>query len=108
MAIRPVDLQLAYLAAPQNAATLSSSQNAPAAAQQAAAAAFAAEFTAREEQIEQPAKVQGAKVQARQDHEHAGDRQRRQRRGTPYQDESELPLQLEKGGDGEHLIDVTA
>ena len=55
MAIRPVDLQVAYLAAPQNAAVVASLAAAPQAAQQAAAMAFAQQATEREESIAQSA-----------------------------------------------------
>lgn len=108
MAIRPVDLQLAYMAAPQNAAVLSSSQEAPQAAQQAAAAAFAAEAVRREEQIGEPAKAQGAKVRAREEREPAGEHppQQQGRRGGSGRKETPEPLQF--AGEGEHFIDVTA
>jgi hypothetical protein len=108
MAIRPVDLQLAYMAAPQNAAVISSAQQGPQAAQQAAASAFAAEVTRREEQIDEPDKAHGSKVRAREEREHGGDPgQQKRRRQTPYDEESTSgPLGLV--GDGEHFIDVTA
>jgi hypothetical protein len=48
MAIRPVDLRLAYLTAPQNAAQTSAALNAPQAAQQAAQAGFAPQVRERE------------------------------------------------------------
>ena len=67
MAIRPVDLQLAYLAAPQNAAQVNNAQNAPQSAQQAAQAAFAAQLQKREETIEQTQPVHGSVIQANPD-----------------------------------------
>lgn len=109
MAIRPVDLQLAYMAAPQNAAVVSSSQEAPQAAQQAAQAAFAAQVSQREEQVDQPVKVEGAKVRARGEREPDGRRSSSdgQRRNAP-QEEPETPGPLGLAGDGEHFIDFTA
>ncbi len=100
MAIRPVDLRLAYMAAPQNAAILNSAQEAPQAAEQAAFAAFAAEATRREEHIDQPEKVHGAKVRAREERQHSGDRGRQHQRGDAREDEALVA--------GEHIIDVTA
>lgn len=106
MAIRPVDLQLSYMAAPQNAAVLNSAEEAPQAAQQAAAAAFAAEAVRREEQIAEPAKSGGAKVRAREDRD-PGEQHPdpHQRRRAPQEDR---PQPLGFAGDGEHFIDVTA
>lgn len=107
MAIRPVDLQLAYMAAPQNAAVLSNAQDSPQAAQQAAQASFAAEVTKREEQIDSPQKSAGAKVRAREERDSPDGRDRKQRREAPPQDEPPAaPLGLH--GEGEHFIDVTA
>ena len=71
MAIQPVDLQLAYLAAPQSAAVASTTQQAPASAQAAAQSAFAAQVQQREETVAEPAKTEGAKV--RPDAERRGD-----------------------------------
>ncbi|HEY9179468.1 MAG TPA: hypothetical protein VIO32_02035 [Candidatus Baltobacteraceae bacterium] len=110
MAIRPVDLQLAYLAAPQNAAVVSSAQNAPQAAQQAAQAAFAAELVNREESVDEPADVNGAKVRPREDREQgneqafSGDGERR----APPQEQAQPSGPLGLAGSGEHFIDVTA
>lgn len=110
MAIRPVDLQLAYLATPQNAALISSAQDAPQAAQQAAQAAFAAQVAEREEHVDEVAESQGGKVTRRQEREPAD--QRRPSHGRerhPGQDE-EQPRggALGLAGEGEHFIDVTA
>jgi len=108
MAIRPVDLQLAYLAAPQNAAQSSAAQEAPQAAQQAAQAAFAAQVREREEQIEAAQHTEGNLVRPRGERERSaafqGDGRRKkqpQEHGAPPPD----PLGL--AGDGEHFIDVT-
>ena len=105
MAIRPVDLQLAYLAAPQNAAQVNSAQNAPQAAQQAAQAAFAAELNKREETIEQTQAAQGTTLQTNPDGRSGqGYTPDERQRKTPYQtDESSLGF----SGEGEHFIDVT-
>jgi hypothetical protein len=110
MAIRPVDLQLAYMAAPQNAAVLSNAQEGPQSAQQAAQAAFAAQVEQRQESVDQPVKVEGAKVRAREDREREdGDSapDRRHRRPAEEQPPNHAgPLGL--AGGGEHFIDVTA
>jgi hypothetical protein len=107
MAIRPVDLQLAYMAAPQNAAVIHAAQQGPQAAQQAAASAFAAEVTRREEQIEEPDKAHGTKVRERQDRPESGsDRQRRRR--CPYQQDDAAATPIALDDDGSHIIDVTA
>lgn len=108
MAIRPVDLQLAYLATPQSAAVVSNAQDSPQAAQQAAQSAFAAEVVRREEQIDQPVKVEGGKVQARGERDGSGQSQSRQRKqGAPGEPEEDGggPFGL---SEGEHFIDVTA
>ena len=106
MAIRPVDLQLAYLAAPQNAAQTSAAQEAPQAAQQAAQAAFAAQVRQREEQIEAAQHAEGNIVRPRGDRDpdarQGGGEKKRQQ---PRQPE---PGALGLAGDGEHFIDVTA
>jgi len=108
MAIRPVDLQLAYLAAPQNAAQTSAAQEAPQAAQQAAQAAFAAQVRQREEQIEAARHAEGNIVRPR------GDRDPDARQGggqkqQPREKRHEAgPASLGLAGDGEHFIDVTA
>lgn len=107
MAIRPVDLQLAYLATPQSAAVVSNAQDAPQAAQQAAQSAFAAEVVRREEQIDKPVKVEGGKVQARGERESSGESSPRERqKREPEEEHSGGPFGL--AGEGEHFIDVTA
>ncbi len=101
-----MDLQLAYLAAPQNAAQVNSAQNAPQAAQQAAQAAFAAELHQREETIEETQPAHGSVIQANPDGGNGGgyNPQQRQRK-APYESDESSPLGL--AGDGEHFIDVT-
>ncbi len=105
--IRPVDLQLAYLAGPQNAAVLSSAQDGPQAAQQAAAAAFAAEVAQREEQVDAPAEVHGTKVRSREEREKRDPRSANKHRDEHQSAQSEDDAQA-RGvpGDDEHFIDV--
>lgn len=109
MAIRPVDLQLAYMAAPQNAALVSHAQESAQTAQQAAQAAFAAEVAARQEQVDGPQKTVGQKIHRREEREPEqrdwSDRQRDE------DGEEEAPAQggpFGLAGEGEHFIDVTA
>lgn len=110
MAIRPVDLQLAYLSAPQNAGQVSAAQSAPEAAQQAAQATFAAQVREREEQISGAQKAEGSIVRPRgerdpgEGRDHSGGEQRRK---TPY-DQTDEAGALGLAGGGEHFIDVTA
>ncbi len=112
MAIRPVDLQLAYMAAPASAAVLSTAQEGPQTAQQAAQSAFAAEVVRREESVDEPVKVEGSKVRSRGDGEREHQDPPARRRHKPGSDENSAeagaagPLGL--SGDGEHFIDVTA
>lgn len=111
MAIRPVDLQLAYMAAPQNAATLSHAQDSPQVAQQAAQAAFAAEVQKREEHVDAPQRTEGQKIRPREERDPAQDgfrRQSGQRRQNPYEDEAAPSGPLGLAGEGDHFIDVTA
>lgn len=105
MAIRPVDLQLAYMAAPQNAATLNAAQESQSAGQQAQAAAFAAETVRREEKIESAGESHGSKVRARGEREYPQQQRRRTYLPNPPAEGEPDPATL---GDGEHFIDVTA
>jgi RNA-splicing ligase RtcB len=110
MAIRPVDLQLAYMAAPQNAALVSHAQDSPQTAQQAAQAAFAAELERREEHVDGPQRAEGQKIRPREDRdpgEEGSRRRQRQRRQLPYESDA-APSALGLAGEGEHFIDVTA
>lgn len=110
MAIRPVDLQLAYLASPQNAAAVSHAQEAPQTAQQAAQAAFAAEATQRSEHVDAPQKAVGQKIRPREERDAAedGSPRERRRRQSPYEDDAQPAGALGLAGEGEHFIDVTA
>jgi hypothetical protein len=111
MAIRPVDLQLAYMAAPQNAAVVSHAQESPQAAQQAAQAAFAAELEQREEHVDGPQRAEGQKIRSREERDAAQDgspRQRRRRGQTAYENEAGDSGPFGLAGEGEHFIDVTA
>ncbi|MDH2910423.1 MAG: hypothetical protein HKL92_06535 [Candidatus Eremiobacteraeota bacterium] len=104
MAIRPVDLQVAYLAAPQNAAIVANIELAPQAAQQAAELAFAQQATKREESIAEAANSEhGSAVRERTQGESQGFYQapgRRQGGGT--EDDSS------DGGGEQHFIDTMA
>jgi hypothetical protein len=111
MAIRPVDLQLAYMAAPQNAALVSHAQESPQAAQQAAQAAFAAEVAQREEHVDGPERTEGQKIRPREDRDTSQDgsqKQPRKRRQDAYENEAPAASPLGLAGEGEHFIDVTA
>lgn len=109
MAIRPVDLQLAYLAGPQNAAAVSSAQDAPKAAQQAAQSAFASQLVEREESVTQPKDVEGQKVRSRDRREPSDPRERQRRRGgASAQEEDARQADPALSGESEHLIDVIA
>jgi hypothetical protein len=103
-----VDLQLAYLAAPQNAAQVNSAQQAPAAAQAAAQSAFAEQLHKREETIaeaEHAARDNGIRTSPDGQGDGSGytpdERKRREYQAPP--DRSPLGL----SADGEHFIDVT-
>ena len=104
MAIRPADLQLAYLAAPQNAAIVANIALAPQAAQQAAALAFAQQATEREESVAEAAtsEHEGA-VRERTQGESRGFYQAPERRqGGGADDDSS------DGGGEQHFIDTMA
>lgn len=112
MAIRPVDLQLAYLAAPVNAAVASSAQRAPQIAQEAAQVAFAQEVQRREESVDEAAKVE-RESRIHTDEDGGGNGSEAQ---TPQQQADEAPADdgmpqgtsLGFASDGEHFIDVVA
>ena len=104
-----MDLQLAYLATPQNAAVASAAQQAPVAAAQAAQAAFAAQLERREETIEETANTDsGNKI--RPDTEGGGNAgtysPRKRKRSLQGQTEPE-GIALE-AAEGQHFIDTTA
>ena len=103
-----MDLQLAYLAAPQSAAQVSSAQQAPVAAQAAAQQAFADQLHKREETIaETEHSARGSGIRTSPDGQGNGggytpqDGERREYRGAP--DET-----MAAPADGQHFIDVTA
>ncbi|HEV7180696.1 MAG TPA: hypothetical protein VGN11_12550 [Candidatus Baltobacteraceae bacterium] len=101
-----MDLQLAYLAAPQNAAQVNAAQNAPQAAQAAAQSAFINELEEREETVEQTQSAKGSTIQTNPDGGGNGDGytpQERQHKHAYGPDDSPLGL----SADGEHFIDVT-
>ena len=107
MAIRPVDLQLAYLAAPQNAALVSSAQEAPQAAQAAAQASFAAQVAQREETVAETAHGDRIEMRTSPDRDGNGEGYDPQERRHTYSAPDDVsPLGL--AGDGDHFIDVTA
>jgi hypothetical protein len=109
MAIRPVDLQLAYMATPQNAAVVGHAQDAAQSGQQAAQAAFAAEVAERQESVDAPQRTEGRRIRPREERDATEERSpgQRRRRRNPYEDDAPAsPLGL--AGDGEHFIDVTA
>jgi hypothetical protein len=107
MAIRPADLQLAYLAAPQNAAQVSAAQQAPQNAQAAAQATFAAQVQQREETIKQTEHAERTGLRTNPDGENSGGGDTpQQRKPHEEQEAQESPLGL--SGEGEHFIDFTA
>jgi hypothetical protein len=108
MAIQPVDLQLAYLAAPASAAVANNAETAPAVAQQAAQAAFAAQVEQREETIAETAKSEGAVIRAdREGGGNDGTYSRNKRRRGAYQAEFEDETPPADLGE-QHFIDTTA
>jgi hypothetical protein len=110
MAIQPVDLQLAYLAAPQSAAVASGTQQAPAAAQAAAQAAFAAQVEKREETVTETPSTDGhPKIRnEREGGSNAGDyNPSKRRRSFRSQTEEEENAAIQAGGE-KHFIDTTA
>ncbi|HVA27368.1 MAG TPA: hypothetical protein VNF68_04270 [Candidatus Baltobacteraceae bacterium] len=106
MAIRPADLQLAYLAAPQNAALLNAAQEGPTAAQAASQAAFAAQVSQREETVAETARSErGSAIRANPDGGNgAWDQEPGKRRRNGGADAEDGAFEL---GDDEHFIDVT-
>jgi hypothetical protein len=109
MAIQPVDLQLAYLAAPASAAVASNAQTAPAVAAQAAQAAFAAQSGQREETIEETNKAEGSAIRAGRDGGgNAGTYSPRKRRQNGDQPEAAMEEAPSPYPDEQHFIDTTA
>ncbi len=100
-----MDLQLAYLAAPQNAAQANNAQTAPQAAQAASQAAFVAHLQQREESVAETAHAEGSVIRADADGQGNGGGYTPQERRTYHAPDEESPLGLAR--DGEHFIDVT-
>ena len=105
-----MDLQLAYLAAPQSGAVASSTQQAPAAAQAASQAAFAAQVERREETIEESAKTpdRGNRINADADGGGRGAYHPRKRQGKIYSADAEEQSEESEASSGQHFIDTTA
>jgi hypothetical protein len=109
MAIRPADLQLAYLAAPQNAAQVSAAQQAATNAQAAAQSTFAAQVQQREEMVKQAEHAERTALRTNPDGSNGGKYTPQGRRQQPHHDEeSAQDSGLEFAGEGEHFIDFTA
>jgi hypothetical protein len=107
MAIRPADIQLAYMAAPQNAAIAANAANGPQGAAQATAAAFAAALKEREESVGEAVQSEnGHAVKPRTQNEREGSQPRGRRRAPGDPDAAQDMLVAPS--DGEHLIDFTA
>lgn len=109
MAIRPVDLQGAFVGAQANSTVLRNAEEAPAIAQAAQNANFAAQANKREETIEETTHAAGNKVKAKTRKDESGgkqsaDQHTHQRQAGEAADEHPLGL----AGEGHHFIDVTA
>jgi len=102
-----VDLQLAYLAAPQNAAQVSVAQQAAQNAQAAAQATFAAQVQQREETVKEAEHAERTSLRTNPDGSNGGEYTPDERRPSGHEQEAqESPLGL--AGEGEHFIDFTA
>ncbi|HUN29703.1 MAG TPA: hypothetical protein VMV65_07835 [Alphaproteobacteria bacterium] len=108
MAIRPADLQLAYLAAPQNAALVSAAQEAPQAAQAAAQTTFAAQVQQREETIKGTEHGERTSLRTNPDGSNDGSGYTPQQRQRARDEDSAQDSPLGLSGEGEHFIDFTA
>ena len=109
MAIRPADLQLAYLAAPQNAAQVSAAQQAATNAQAASQATFANAVQQREEMVKETEHAEKTALRTNPDGSNGGQYTPQGRRQTPHHDlEVEEESGYELPGEGEHFIDFTA
>jgi hypothetical protein len=107
MAIRPADLQLAYVAAPQNAAQVNAAENAANNAQQAAQASFAAQIAKREETVAEAEHAGGGRISTNADGRGSGEYTPQGRRQNAEPNDESLEG-FEFAGDGEHFIDFTA
>ena len=102
-----MDLQLAYLAGPQNAAQVSAAEAAPQNAQLAAQAAFASQIHQREETIEKTTHAEGTHIRPDADREGNGEGYTpQQHRRSPGDEPNGETLLAD--GEGGHFIDVTA
>jgi hypothetical protein len=108
MAIRPADLQLAYLAAPQNAAQVNAAQQAATNSQAAAQANFAAQVQQREEMVKQTEHAEKTALRTNPDGSNGGQYTPGGRRQQPHHDQDAQDSGLELAGEGEHFIDFTA
>ncbi|MGC2129915.1 MAG: hypothetical protein WA629_07460 [Candidatus Aquilonibacter sp.] len=108
MAIRPADLQLAYLAAPQNAAQVSVAQQAPQAAQAASQAAFAAQVHQREETVKEAEHAERTSLRTNPDGSNSGGGYTPGQRRDSKNDDGTPDSPLGLSGEGEHFIDFTA
>ncbi|MFN2527213.1 MAG: hypothetical protein ABR584_00680 [Candidatus Baltobacteraceae bacterium] len=109
MAIRPVDLQGAFVGAQANSTVLRNAEEAPAIAQAAQNASFAAQASKREETIEETTHATGNKVKAKTREDESGGKQSADQHTHRRQEGNgaeEHPLGL--AGEGLHFIDVTA
>ncbi|MGD0966771.1 MAG: hypothetical protein ABR949_00680 [Candidatus Aquilonibacter sp.] len=101
-----MDLQLAYLAAPQNAAQVSVAQQAAQNAQASAQATFAAQVQKREETVKEAENADRTSLRTNPDGGNGGGYTPEERQPRQEQDAQESPLGL--SGEGEHFIDFTA
>jgi hypothetical protein len=109
MAIRPADLQLAYLAAPQNAAQVNAAQQAATNSQAAAQATFASQVQQREEMVKQTEHAERTALRTNPDGSNGGQYTPQGRRQQPNNEpETEEDAGYAFPGDGEHTIDFTA
>ncbi len=100
-----MDLQLAYLAAPQNAAQVSHAQAQPQQAAQAAQAAFIAQLEERSESVAESSDVDGEVIRPDgEDRDGGRDQKPRRRRGSTYGSTGDEPV---AEASGEHFIDVS-
>jgi hypothetical protein len=110
MAIQPVDLQLAYLAAPASAAAANAVQQGPEVASQAVQAAFAAQVEQRQETIEETQQAEGTKI--RPDREGGSDAgtysPRKRRRAIASANAGETDVVTVPADEPAHFIDTTA
>lgn len=109
MAIQPVDLQLAYLAAPASAAAANVVETGPAIAAQATQAAFAAQVEQRQETVAETTRAEGSKIHPdRNSGGNEGYAPRKRKRPVILSADAEQG-EASRSKDGEaHFIDTTA